>query len=152
MSKKHTLGLSTGNLKAASVLLLSRSDSPFGAPPAQNSAEKALKSPVTMSFPHWSCFGEDFEHSKVPAVKGRSKGLGGVTPNLGAQVFLFSGMRVRHKEARCPAICSYHGRVTEEDLNTPEIRHHRMQGQKEGDVGMLLMEEGQQRQEARQAP
>ena len=105
-------------MKAASILLLSRNDSPFGAPPAQNSAEKALKSPVTMSFPHWSCCGEDFEHSKVPAVKGGSKGLGGVTPNLGAQVFLFSGMRVHSKEARRPAICSHHGCVTEEDLNS----------------------------------
>lgn len=120
MSKKNTLGLSTGKLKAALVLLLSRSDSPFGAPPAQNSAEKALKLPITMSCPHWSCCAEDFEHSKVPAVK-EVKDLGVSPPNPGAQLFLFSGMRGRRKEARCLAVCSHHGRVTEEDLNTPEI-------------------------------
>ena len=151
VSKKHTLGLSTSKLKAALVLLLSRTDNPFGGPPAQNSAEKALKLPVTMSFPHWSCCGWDFEHSKVPAAKGRSKGLGGITPNPRAQVFLFSGMRVHHKEAERPAIHSHYGCVTEEDLNSPEMWHPRMQGQKEGDVGMLLMEEGQQRQEVGQA-
>lgn len=121
VSKKHTLGLSTSKLKAALVLLLCRTDNPFGGPPAQNSAEKALKLPITMSLPHWSCCGWDFEHSKGPAVKGRSKGFGGVTPNPRAQVFLFSGMRVHHKEAERPAIHSHYGCVTEEDLNSPEM-------------------------------